>query len=101
MLARRSFLAGFASLLAAPAIVKFEALMPVSAPRLLRAGGNILLTPSMITRQAIKLFVESNLFIQEVNREYNVRFGVEDLRGYRFGDHVRINLPHPGFRVAA
>lgn len=53
--------------------------------------GNQLLTPSMITKYSIKLFINSNLFIQNINRQYDDRFGVE---GAKIGAQLRIRLPN-------
>ena len=36
---------------------------------------NSLLTTSKITREAVRLFVNSNLFIQNVDRQYDDQFG--------------------------
>lgn len=52
---------------------------------------NQLLTPSMITRYSIKLFCNTNLFLQNVNRQYDDRFGIE---GARIGAQLRIRLPN-------
>jgi hypothetical protein len=53
--------------------------------------GNNLLTPSMITRYSIKLFINTNFFIQNINRQYDERFGQE---GARIGAQLRIRLPN-------
>jgi hypothetical protein len=52
---------------------------------------NSLLTTSMITREAVRLFVNSNLFIQNIDRQYDDRFAVE---GAKIGDTLRIRLPN-------
>jgi hypothetical protein len=52
---------------------------------------NTILTPSMITRYAIKLFVNTNLFIQNINRDYDDRFAVE---GARIGAQLRVRKPN-------
>jgi hypothetical protein len=52
---------------------------------------NSLLTTSLITREAVRLFVNSNLFIQNINRQYDDRFAVE---GAKIGDTLRIRLPN-------
>lgn len=52
---------------------------------------NSLLTTSMITRAAVHLFVNSNLFIQNIDRQYDDRFAVE---GAKIGDTLRIRLPN-------
>jgi hypothetical protein len=53
--------------------------------------GNNLLTPSMITRYSIKLFINTNFFIQNINRQYDERFGQE---GAKIGAQLRIRLPN-------
>lgn len=53
--------------------------------------GNSLLTPSMITRYAIKLFLNTNYFIQNISRQYDDQFGIE---GAKIGAQLRIRLPN-------
>lgn len=53
--------------------------------------GNNLLTPSMITRMSIKLFLNTNYFIQNVNRQFDDRFGIE---GARIGAQLRVRYPN-------
>lgn len=71
---RRSFLAGLGSLLAAPAIVRAEILMPVRGIIVPTRNMNSLLTIEMITREAIKLFVQSNAFLQNIDLQYRERY---------------------------
>jgi hypothetical protein len=52
---------------------------------------NNLLTDSIITKKAVRLFVNSNLFIQNIDRQYDSRFAVE---GAKIGDTLRIRLPN-------
>lgn len=52
---------------------------------------NTLLTDSVITRKAVRLFVNTNLFIQNVDRQYDDRFAVN---GAKIGDTLRIRLPN-------
>lgn len=52
---------------------------------------NSLLTISMITRYAIKLFTNTNFFIQNISRQYDSSFGVE---GAKIGAQLRIRLPN-------
>ncbi len=52
---------------------------------------NSLLTPSMITRYAIKLFLNTNYFVQNISRQYDNQFGVE---GAKIGAQLRIRLPN-------
>ena len=75
MLRRRGFLGGLAAAFAAPSIVRIESLMPVrvpiwTAPR----NSNTLLTIDMITRQAVRLWKDSNAFIQKIDADYPESF---------------------------
>ncbi len=54
-------------------------------------AGNTLLTLSMITRSAIKLFTNTNFFIQNIDRQYDSQFGNE---GAMIGAQLRIRLPN-------
>ena len=71
---RRSFLRG---LIAAPAVVAAAHIMPVRLPLILRptlVTGNIL-TIQMITREAIRLFANSNSFIEQIDAQYTNQTG--------------------------
>lgn len=48
---------------------------------------NNLLTPSMITRYSIRMFLNTNYFVQNVSRQYESQFGIE---GARIGAQLRI-----------
>src|ERR1019366_2578555 len=52
---------------------------------------NSLLTISMITREAIELFVNSNAFIKNIDRQYDKEFGKN---GEKIGSTLRIRLPN-------
>jgi hypothetical protein len=52
---------------------------------------NSLLTISMITREAIELFVNSNSFIRNLDRQYDDDFG---RKGAKIGSQLRIRLPN-------
>ena len=52
---------------------------------------NALLTTSQITREAVRLFVNSNSFIMNIDCQYDDRFAVE---GAKIGDTLRIRLPN-------
>lgn len=52
---------------------------------------NSLLTISMITREALRLFINSNAFLKNVNRQYDDQFAVV---GAKIGDTLRIRLPN-------
>jgi len=54
-------------------------------------AGNNLLTSSMITRYSVPLFLNSNLFMMSVNRDYDDRFGVE---GAKIGAQLRVRIPN-------
>lgn len=88
---RRGFLGGLAALVAAPAVVKVASLMPVRTivygPTLAEYSGNQLLTVDMITREAVRLFEQSNLFIQDITERQELRMAPN-------GDMLRIRLPN-------
>lgn len=52
---------------------------------------NSLLTIDMITREAVRLWKNSNAFIQNVDMQYDESFGVS---GAKIGDSLRIRLPN-------
>lgn len=52
---------------------------------------NSLLTINMITREAVRLFKNSNLFIQNIDTQYDGQFARE---GAKIGTSVRIRLPN-------
>lgn len=52
---------------------------------------NSLLTISMITREAIELFVNTNAFIKNLDRQYDDEFGK---KGAKIGSQLRIRLPN-------
>ena len=54
-------------------------------------AGNNLLTTSMITRYSVPLFLNSNMFMMSVNRDYDDRFGVE---GGKIGAQLRVRIPN-------
>jgi P22 coat protein - gene protein 5 len=54
-------------------------------------AGNSLLTISMITREAIELFVNTNAFIKNLDRQYDSEFGKN---GEKIGSQLRIRLPN-------
>jgi hypothetical protein len=53
--------------------------------------GNSLLTIDMITREAVRLWKNSNAFIQNIDSQYNNSFAVS---GAKIGDSLRIRLPN-------
>jgi hypothetical protein len=52
---------------------------------------NSLLTINMITREAIRLFINTNAFIQNIDRQYDDQFAVT---GAKIGTTLRIRLPN-------
>ena len=52
---------------------------------------NSVLTPSMITRYSVRMFLNTNYFIQNVSRQYEDQFGIE---GARIGAQLRIRYPN-------
>lgn len=52
---------------------------------------NQLLTTSKITREAVDLFVNSNMFIRNIDRQYDDEFGK---KGEKIGSQLRIRLPN-------
>lgn len=52
---------------------------------------NSIITPSMVTRYAIKMFLNTNYLIQNINRQYENQFGIE---GARIGAQLRIRYPN-------
>jgi hypothetical protein len=52
---------------------------------------NNLITPSMVTRYAIKMYTNTNYFIQNVPRQFQDQFGIE---GARIGAQLRVRIPN-------
>lgn len=52
---------------------------------------NTILTIDMITREAVRLFRNTNAFIQALNHQYDSSFAVD---GAKIGDTLRIRLPN-------
>lgn len=52
---------------------------------------NSLLTIDMITRAAVSLFKNSNMFIQNIDTQYDSQFAID---GAKIGDSLRIRLPN-------
>lgn len=50
-----------------------------------------LLTTSKITREAVRLFLNSNMFIQNIDRQYDDQFGKA---GEKIGSQLRVRLPN-------
>ncbi len=54
-------------------------------------AGNSLLTISMITAEAVRLFKNSNLFIMNIDTQYDPAFAID---GAKIGSTLRIRLPN-------
>ncbi|MES1989053.1 MAG: P22 phage major capsid protein family protein [Pseudomonadota bacterium] len=54
-------------------------------------AGNSLLTIDMITREAVRLFKNSNLFIMNMDTQYDPQFAID---GAKIGSTLRIRLPN-------
>jgi hypothetical protein len=52
---------------------------------------NSILTPSMITRYSIRMFLNTNYFLQNISRQFESQFGIE---GARIGAQLRIRYPN-------
>ena len=50
---------------------------------------NNIITPSMVTRYSIKMFTNTNYFIQNIPRQFQDQFGIE---GARIGAQLRIRM---------
>lgn len=55
------------------------------------ATGNSILTIDMITRAAVSLFKNSNMFLQNLDTQYDDQFAID---GAKIGDTLRIRLPN-------
>lgn len=52
---------------------------------------NNIITPSMVTRYSIKMFTNTNYFVQNVPRQFQDQFGID---GARIGAQLRIRIPN-------
>ncbi len=52
---------------------------------------NNILTPLMITRYSIRMFLNTNYFVQNVSRQFEGQYGIE---GARIGAQLRIRIPN-------
>lgn len=109
-LSRRGFIGGLLAVVSAPAIVRVESLMPVRAeiirPTIEIISSNVALeigdvistvsadgylTVQSISREAVKLLANSNVFIKAIDEQYDREFAANYAR---IGDTVRIKLPN-------
>lgn len=89
--ARRSFLASLLALPLAPHAKYVAALL--SAPR----ASNTVLTLADITRESVKMWSNSNLFLRSIDMQWEKEFGCN---GAKIGDTVHIRLPNDYVRRA-
>jgi hypothetical protein len=95
MSGRRGFLLGLGAALAAPAIVRAESLMRVAQisaglvrqPIVASIRPNSLLSVTQITREAVRLFLNSNVLLKAVDRQYDLAFALAP------HEHLRVRLP--------
>ena len=95
MPSRRGFLGGLLALAAAPAIVRASSLMPISVmpdEEVLQqlASRNNLLTIDMITREAVRLWKNSNEFLENLDAQYDDAFNGLNAT---VGKVLRVRLP--------
>ena len=81
MISRRGIIGGLLGLVASPAIVHAASIMPVKAAPLYVPPKNTLLTLNMITREsiireAIRLWKNSNAFMQNIDMQYENAFAM-------------------------
>ncbi len=94
MLQRRAFLTG---LVAAPLVVSSGVLMPLRGlvlPPIVT--NNSLLTMEMITREAVRLFKNSNTFVHNLNKQYEedeAFFQGAQWHTAKIGSQLRVRLP--------
>ena len=91
---RRGFVAGALALMAAPVVVKASSLMRVAPTDIIRP--NSLMSVNEITREAVRLFKNSNVFIEEIERQYREAFEFYDGAQWdsaKIGTQLRIRLP--------
>lgn len=84
LLAAANFGLAAAGVIAAPAIIKATSLMPVRAwetDAITTYSRNSLLTINMITREAVRLFKNSNLFLQNLDAQYAEIYRTIDSHG--------------------
>lgn len=111
-LSRRGFLGGLLAVVSAPAIVRVESLMPMRAEIIHPTieilgnfglevgdivsmtsanGGNTYLTVQSITREAVRLWTNSNAFIKSIDDQYDKEFAADQAQ---IGSTLRIRLPN-------
>lgn len=112
-LSRRGFFSGLVALVAAPAIVRVESLMVLPAPaKIILPEGLVKFTPietaveyathsnlltiNQITREAVRLFQNSNSFIRSMNARWQSDFAFANgarESSYQWKSHVQAMRP--------
>lgn len=109
-LSRRGFLGSLLAVVSAPAIVRVESLMALPAPARIIApepvlwvfdtstklwsSHNNLLSIRQITCEAVRLFKDSNTFIQAIDKQYDQEFAADQAQ---IGAQLFIRLPNEAF----
>ena len=66
-------------------------ILAAPAPYFVYPPGNALLTIDMITREALRLFNNSNWFLRTITRDFDEQFAAA---GAKIGAQLRIRLPN-------
>jgi hypothetical protein len=88
MLSRRSFFRGLGAILAAPPVAKIASLIPPLETARVRSLNY--LTFNQLTRDAIRMFGQSNEMLRSMNAQYLEEFGDNPVK---IGSKLRIRLP--------
>lgn len=99
-LSRRGFIGGLLAVVSAPAIVRVESLMALPRPEVIipqietaveyTLRTNSFLIIDMITREAVRLFMNSNAFLKSIDEQYDREFTATNAR---IGSTLRIRYP--------
>ena len=97
-LSKRRFLSGLVGLIAAPAVVKASSLMKIVplSEAFPSTSHNRILTIDTITREAVRLWKNSNAFMQNIDA-YSAEFAIDNA----IGTALRIRLPSNDWRATA
>lgn len=94
---RRGFLKGLVGVVAAPAIVHVTSLMPIhawdlgveDATAITVMRGNTLLTIHQITREAVRLFRNSNSYLRQIDEQYAEIYS----NRFAMSDPLKVRIP--------
>ena len=90
MINRRSLFKALGAAFAAPAVVKVTAFIPLLEAARVRSVNY--LTLQQITGEPVKLFVNSNAFLSNIDDQYAAMFAEPDAK---IGSTLRIRMPSP------